>query len=83
MEYTILDVGMTMLLIAMSGIFSYGIGWERIPQQLAGALLGITTNPHILMLIIITFLFVAGLFMDSTVLILLLTSILIPVAKQG
>lgn len=83
LEYTVLDIGMIMLLIAMSAIFSYGIIWERIPQQLAGALLGITTNPQMLMLIIIAFLFVAGMFMDSTVLILLLTSILIPVARQA
>ncbi len=83
LEYTVLDIGMIMLLIAMSGIFSYGITWERIPQQLASLLLGITTNPQILMLIIVVFLLIAGMFMDSTVLILLLTSILIPVASKA
>lgn len=71
-----------MLIIALSGTFSYGITWEMIPQQLAQLLLGISTTPWIVLLIIIFFLLVAGMFMDSTVLILLLTSILIPVAKQ-
>jgi tripartite ATP-independent transporter DctM subunit len=83
LEYTVMDIGMIMLLIAMSAIFSYGITWERIPQQLAGFLLGITDVPWVLMLIIVAFLLVAGMFMDSTVLILLLTSILIPVANQA
>lgn len=83
LENTVLDIGMIMLLIAMSSVFSYGITWDRIPQQLATLLLGITNVPQVLMLIIIAFLLVAGMFMDSTVLILLLTSILIPVASKA
>lgn len=82
LECTVIDIGMIMLIIALSGTFSYGITWEMIPQQLAQLLLGISTTPWIVLLIIIFFLLVAGMFMDSTVLILLLTSILIPVAKQ-
>ncbi|HYH03675.1 MAG TPA: TRAP transporter large permease [Bacillota bacterium] len=82
LEDTVLDVGMIMLLISLSAIFSYGLTWEQLPQQLAQFLLGISSVPWVIMLIIIVFLLIAGMFMDSTVLILLLTSILIPVAKQ-
>ncbi|KKM12124.1 C4-dicarboxylate ABC transporter [Clostridiales bacterium PH28_bin88] len=81
LESTVLDIGMIMLLISLSAIFSYGITWERLPQALAQFLLGISSVPWVIMLIIIAFLLFAGMFMDSTVLILLLTSILIPVAK--
>jgi TRAP-type C4-dicarboxylate transport system permease large subunit len=45
-------------------------------------MLGISTTPWVVMLIIIAFLLFAGTFMDSTVLILMLTSILIPVAEE-
>ena len=82
LKNTVLDIGMIMLIIAMSGIFSYGITWEQIPQKLAGWMLGITDSAWVLMLIVILFLLIAGMFIDSTVLILLLTSILLPVAKQ-
>ena len=82
LENTVVDIGMVMLLIALSATFSYGIVWDRIPQQMAQFMLGISTVPWVVMLIIIAFLLFAGTFMDSTVLILMLTSILIPVATQ-
>ncbi len=82
LENTVVDIGMVMLLIALSAIFSYGIIWERLPQQMAELMLGISNVPWIAMLIIIVFLLLAGTFMDSTVLILMLTPILIPVALQ-
>lgn len=82
LENTVVDVGMVMILIALSGIFSYGIVWDQIPQTLANLVLGISNVPWVVMLILIAFLLLAGTFMDSTVLILMLSSILIPVAQQ-
>jgi tripartite ATP-independent transporter DctM subunit len=82
LENTVVDIGMVMLLIALSATFSYGIIWERLPQQMAELMLGISHVPWIAMLIIIVFLLLAGTFMDSTVLILMLTPILVPVALQ-
>lgn len=82
LENTVVDVGMVMLLIALSAIFSYGIIWDQIPQKMAEMMLGISHVPWVAMLIIVLFLLLAGTFMDSTVLILMLTSILIPVAMN-
>jgi tripartite ATP-independent transporter DctM subunit len=82
LESTVVDIGMVMLLIAFSATFSYGIVWDQIPQKLAAFTLGISTTPWVVMLIVIAFLLFAGTFMDSTVLILMLTSILTPVAEQ-
>ncbi len=82
LEETVTDIGMVMLLICMSGIFSYGLTWEQVPQQLAEFMLGISSTPWVILLMIIAFLIIAGMFMDSTVLILLLTAILIPVVKE-
>jgi len=82
LESTVIDIGMVMLLIALSATFSYGIIWDQIPQQLAQFMLVISSTPWVVMLIIIGFLLFAGTAMDSTVLILMLTSILAPVAQQ-
>jgi tripartite ATP-independent transporter DctM subunit len=82
LESTVIDMGMVMLLISLSATFSYGIVWDQIPQKMAEFMLGISDTPWIVMLIIVGFLIFAGTFMDSTVLILMLTSILVPVAQQ-
>jgi tripartite ATP-independent transporter DctM subunit len=82
LESTVVDVGMVMLLIALSATFSYGIVWDQIPQKMAEFMLGISNIPWMVMLIIIGFLLFAGTAMDSTVLILMLTSILTPIAEQ-
>ena len=82
LESTVVDIGMVMLLIALSATFSYGIIWDQIPQKMAEFMLGISNTPWMVMLIIIGFLLFAGTAMDSTVLILMLTSILTPVAEQ-
>jgi len=82
LESTVVDIGMVMLLIALSATFSYGIVWEQIPQRMADFILGISITPWVVMLVIITFLLVAGTAVDSTVLILMLTSILVPVAEK-
>ena len=71
-----------MLLISLSAPFSYGIVWDQIPQKMAEFMLGISNTPWVVMLIIIAFLLFAGTFMDSTVLILMLTSILAPVVQE-
>jgi len=78
---TILDVGMIMYLIALSGLVSYGITWEMIPQTLSQFLLELSGNPLIITSIVLLFLLSLGMVMDSTVIILLLTSILIPIMK--
>jgi tripartite ATP-independent transporter DctM subunit len=82
LETTVADIGMVMLLIALSATFSYGVVWEQWPQKMAEAVLGISETPWVVMLVVVAFLLFAGTFIDSTVLILMLTSILIPIAQQ-
>jgi len=82
LEGSVTDVGAVMFLIAMSGIFGYGIVWERVPETISTAMLGLTSNPHLVMLMIVAFLVVAGLFIDGTVLIIMLTPIFLPIALE-
>jgi tripartite ATP-independent transporter DctM subunit len=76
------DIGTIMLIVAISGIFGYGIVMENVPQKLAGFLIGITSNPYLLLFIIILFLIFAGMFVETTVCALLLTPILLPVVQR-
>ena len=79
---TIMDIGMIMFLIAMSGLISYGITWEMIPQLLSQFFLGISDNPQVILLIVMIFLLFLGTMIDATVIILLLTSMLVPVMSE-
>jgi len=79
---TIKDNGAIMLIIAMSGPFSYAITWVRVPVILSQFIFGITENPQIMVLIMLGFLFITGMFVDSNVNFLLLTPIFLPMVKQ-
>lgn len=79
---TVRDVGAIMFIIALSGIFGYGIPFERVPDFLTSTLIGISTNPNIIMLIVIAFLIVLGMFMDGSVIILLFTPIFLPMMRE-
>ncbi|MDR2392950.1 MAG: TRAP transporter large permease [Treponema sp.] len=79
---TLKDNGAIMLIIAMSGPFSYAITWVKAPVVLSNLIFGITQNPQILVLIMIGFLFITGMFVDSNVNFLLLTPIFLPMVKS-
>jgi tripartite ATP-independent transporter DctM subunit len=79
---TLKDNGAIMLIIAMSGPFSYAITWVKAPAVLSSLIFGITENPQILVLIMIGFLFISGMFVDSNVNFLLLTPIFLPMVKS-
>ncbi len=76
------DNGMIMLIIICSSIFGYAIIYNQAPQRIAMFLTSITTNPILLVFIIIAFLLMAGMFMEPTVNTLLLTPIFLPIVKQ-
>ncbi|WP_422479379.1 TRAP transporter large permease [Pleomorphochaeta sp. DL1XJH-081] len=78
---TVIDVGAIMFIIALSGIFGYGIPLENIPALLTSTILSISQSKYIVMLIILLFLVILGMFMDGSVVILLFTPIFLPLAK--
>ncbi|AEF83244.1 TRAP transporter large permease [Leadbettera azotonutricia] len=76
------DNGAIMLIIAMSGPFSYAITWVRLPIAMSNMIFGITDNPQLLTLIMLGFLFISGMFVDSNVNFLLLTPIFLPMVTS-
>lgn len=79
-----IDNGGIILIIALSGVFGYALTVEKTPTLLGNLLFGITTNPHILMALIVFMLVILGMFIDSNVNILLLTPLFLPtLTKMG
>jgi tripartite ATP-independent transporter DctM subunit len=79
---TLVDVGVLMLILGLSGTFGYAIVFGRIPQTIAEILLGITSNRHMLMVLIVFLLVLAGMFIETGVIALLLTPVFIPVITR-
>ena len=77
----VVDVGMIMLIILFSGMVGYAIIFEQAPQTVAAALTTLTSQPLAIVGLILLFIFIAGLFIESTVLVLLLTPIFLPIVR--
>ena len=54
------DVGAVMFIIALSALFGYGVPIDKVPQKVAEIMLGITSNPHLVLVMIILMLTVVG-----------------------
>jgi tripartite ATP-independent transporter DctM subunit len=81
-EGSLVDVGGVMFLLALSGIFGYGIVFERVPEVISEWMLGITDNANVVMVIIVLFILLAGTFMEGSVLIIMLTPIFLPLIDK-
>ncbi len=79
---SVVDTGGIILIISMSGIFSYALTVEQVPSVLGGMLLGITENPQLMMILVVLFLTLSGMFVDSNVNILLFTPLVLPVMQS-
>lgn len=76
------DITVITIILAFSGVFGYGIVFDNITVTIANALLGITSNSAILLLLVVVFLLICGMFMETTVIALILTPILLPVMRK-
>lgn len=76
------DICAICIILAFSGIFGYGVVYDRMPQGIAAALVTVTTNPEIMILLVVVLLTALGMFMETTVIALLLTPILLPVVTS-
>jgi tripartite ATP-independent transporter DctM subunit len=82
LEASLVDVGAVMFIIAMSGIFGYGIVFERIPEVISEGMLALTDDPDLVMVLVVAFLLAAGCFIDGSVLIIMLTPIFLPLVTR-
>jgi tripartite ATP-independent transporter DctM subunit len=78
LRHSLTDTGMIMLIIMFSAMIGYMITLERVPQDATSFLAGLSSDPQVLMLLLAVF----GMFLESTVITLLLTPILVPVVTR-
>jgi len=74
-----MTTSVVMLLVGASSAMSWVLAIEQVPQSVSAALLAITDNPLITLLIINALLLVVGTFMDMTPAVLIFTPIFLPV----
>ncbi|MBE6906921.1 MAG: TRAP transporter large permease [Ruminococcaceae bacterium] len=82
MKDSVKDVTVITIILAFSGIFGYGVVYDDLTTTIAGGLVAITSNPTVLLVLVILFLLFCGMFMETTVIALILTPILLPVMQS-
>ncbi len=73
--------GMVVFLIGVSNILGWVMAFLQIPQAVSAALLGLTDNYVLILLIMNVILLVAGTFMDVTPAILIFTPLFLPIVQ--
>lgn len=71
-----------MLLVGFANLFGWIMVSEQIPQMVAELILGISTNPVVVKLLIILLLLFVGTFMETIAALVILFPVLLPVATQ-
>lgn len=74
--------GMIVFLMGVSNILGWVMAFVQIPQAISNALLGVTENRIIILLIMNIILLIAGTFMDVTPAILIFTPLFLPICQS-
>lgn len=71
-----------LFLIAASSIMSYVMSYTGIPAAISSALMSVSSNRYVILLIMNVFLLVMGMFLDLTPAVLIFTPIFLPIARS-
>ncbi|MCC8126043.1 MAG: TRAP transporter large permease [Clostridiales bacterium] len=71
-----------MIIISCSGPFGWVLANWKIPEAVSGAVLSLSTNPYIIMLLISIIVLIAGIFMETSSAIIILTPVFLPLVKE-
>jgi tripartite ATP-independent transporter DctM subunit len=82
LKETALDTSSVMIMICAASAFGFYLAWERIPPQLAGWLVSLTSDPTSLLLLINVTLVVLGTAVEGTSALIILTPILVPILSR-
>ena len=82
LEQTMQATAVILFVICAATAFGFYMTWERIPAQVAEALLMLTDNPLLLLILINLLLILAGMFIEGSAALILLTPILVPVVTE-
>ena len=83
LRHSVHDIGMIMLIIMLSAMIGYVISLEQVPAKAATWIVGVTQNQNVLLTMLLIFILLLGMFLESTVIVLLLTPILVPIVIKA
>ena len=69
-------------IVCAATLFNWVLARERVPQQVAELLLGVSDDPLVMLLVINTLLFFLGMFMEALAIMVLTVPVLMPVVTQ-
>lgn len=75
---TLQSTASVLFVVASAAIFAWVLTVEQLPQQASTMMLGISDNPVVLLILANIILLIAGMFLESTAAIMILTPILLP-----
>ena len=70
-----------MIIIACSGPFGWCLANWRIPETISSAVLSVSSNKYVIMMLISIIILIAGVFMETSSAIILLTPVFLPLVK--
>lgn len=65
-----------LLIVAVAALFGWILSVEQVPQQMTAVMLGISSDPYVLLLLVNVLLLIVGMFLDSTTAILVVAPII-------
>ena len=75
-------LSIVLILIATSSVFGYCLTYLHVPDRAANLIVGLTSNPILIALLLNLILLILGCIMDMAPIILIATPILLPIAKS-
>jgi C4-dicarboxylate transporter DctM subunit len=71
-----------MIIIACSGIFGWVLGNWKIPQAVAQMVLAVSSNKYVIIFLMSVIILIAGIFMETSSAVILLTPVFLPLVKM-
>lgn len=71
-----------MIIIACSGVFGWALANWKIPEAIAQIVLSVSTNKYVILMLISVLILIAGIFMETSSAIILLTPVFLPLIKM-
>jgi len=79
---SVITTAIIMIIIGCAALFALVLTREKIPQDIAVFLLGVSHNPLVILAIVNVFLLLVGMVMETAAAIIILTPILVPIIMQ-
>lgn len=80
---TVRDVGIIMILVSFSGAVAYGAVYDQVPAAMSSFLTEVAANQYVLMLLSLALVLALAMFIETTVIALVMTPILLPVVTAA